>query len=265
MIAREPFERYRRALGANADMAEAELSTLWGEHLAGLSGAGLRDAMDELMPALAARYGDRAAAAAAEFYMEQRAASDAPGGYDAVPMAGVDHSAVAAASRAAFAEASTRAALGALLSGQLVRHVNQAADDTIVGNARRDPAHPRWALVPHAGACGFCLLIASRGFDYRSSGRVARHNGCRCTTVADFDRSNPSLEGYDEAAAHDLYSRAAEEVERTAWDEWGALDDGQRAAYRSRGRGDFDAFKRNRISAAMERLRRGGKPGIKGD
>lgn len=257
MIARETFEGYRRALDTNASMAETELSALWGDHLAGLGLSELRSALDELMPALAAKYGDRAAAVAAEFYMRVRAEQGVTRPYDAVPLTEVEAGHVVAASRSALSASTGRDALASSLAGQLVRHVNQAADDTIVGNARRDPAHPRWALVPHAGACGFCLMIASRGFDYTSSGRVARHNRCRCATVADFDRSNPALEGYDADAAFDLYSRAAHEVERTAWAQWKALSDDARASHARRGRSDYDVFKRNRIAAVMDRLRSG--------
>ena len=254
MIARDDFDAYSRALTVNADMAQEELARLYGAASSAMGSEDLRRAIHEIMPALSRKYGARAAAVAVEFYMRQRGAAGVDEPYEAVAFEGPADSEVHAAAAAAISSATSAEALGSTLSGQLVRHVNAAADETIVGNARHDPAHPRWALVPHAGACGFCLLIASRGFDYSREGRVARHNGCKCSTVADFDTENPALEGYSEDAASDLYSRAAADMEPVARERWGAMSDAKRARH-THGRGaSYDAFKRNLIAARMGEL-----------
>lgn len=69
----------------------------------------------------------------------------------------------------------------------LVRHVMQPARDTVaVGTTQ---AKTRFARVAEAGACGFCLMLASRGGVYLDSGKAlssdaARfHDNCRCSAV----------------------------------------------------------------------------------
>ena len=102
------------------------------------------------------------------------------------------------------------------------------ADATIQGNAMADPAHPRWALVPHAGACDWCRMIGSRGFVFKSSATAGaeRHPSCRCIPVADFSDS-PALDGYDPAALYDEY--------HGKHPEWGSRRSGSRV-HRSGGK-----------------------------
>ena len=254
MIDRDLYESYARALGTNADMAQRALSGVMDLGLSGLSGADLSDALSDAMVALVRTYGPRAATVAVELYRAQREASGVASAYEATASTSVDDAAIRAATMAEASLHQSRDGLSKALSGQLVRHVNSMADDTLTDNARRDPAHPRWALVPHVGACGWCLMIASRGFDYARKDRVPRHNSCRCTAVVDFDRESPSLEGYDVDALRDRYSLARSSVEADAQGEWDAMDEGQRRSYRRKGRGAYDVYLRNRIAGAMGHL-----------
>lgn len=246
MVDRELFERYTLALSTNADMAQAELSTLLRGALADMGAKELLDALRDLWPALVAKYGDRAAQVATEFYRAQREAYGPATAYDPVP-ADADADAARAALFSQADGTTTPDALATALPDPLVRLVNAQADSTITSNAQADPAHPRWALVPHPGACGWCVLVASRGFDYRRGGTVPRHNGCRCTTVADFDRASPSLEGYDPDAMARAYADARREVEAQAQAEWADLSQSARNRYRNPNTSAYQAFLRNKV------------------
>jgi len=244
MISREAFDAYDRALAQNADMAVDELDAIFAEYLSTITQDDLRSTLAELMPALAEKYGSRAAAAAKEFYLEERSAMEDAGEFEPIA-AGADGDSIRRASLAAIERSASLKSLNASLDGILVRHVNAAADETVVWNARSDPARPKWALVPSAGACGFCLLIASRGFDYASKEKVARHDHCKCTTVVDFS-DDPALEGYDLGEVQGLYKDAKESMDDgELYREW------EEAKSSDPRVGSFDNFKRNRIAAKM--------------
>lgn len=85
--------------------------------------------------------------------------------------------------------------------------VKRAAGECVKANAARDPLKPKWARIP-AGSetCGFCLMLASRGFVYASD-KVAGSDGhyhpnCDCRTIPGFD--GMTVEGYEPGA---LYER----------------------------------------------------------
>lgn len=100
--------------------------------------------------------------------------------------------------------------LGSYLSQKAHDEVYSAADRQMNANLRSDPAKPKWALVAHAGACGWCRLMSSRGFQYYSEAKVehVRHNNCKCTVAVDFDARNPILDGYDIGALEKEYEAA---------------------------------------------------------
>lgn len=86
------------------------------------------------------------------------------------------------------------------------RLVKQAGADTILKNAMRDGAQFAW--VPHGDTCPFCLMIASRGWQYASKKTIQGghaehiHANCDCTFAVRFD-DRTNIEGYDP----DLYKR----------------------------------------------------------
>lgn len=98
--------------------------------------------------------------------------------------------------------------------GQLARaQVKRMANRTMERNAARDGV--RYARVPTgAETCGFCLMLASRGFVYHSEstagGSDNYHNDCDCKIVPGFD--DTEVEGYDPDALYDIYSEAYSEV-----------------------------------------------------
>lgn len=199
-------------LGAVGARALADLGQVVGQ-LSGLPGEALRDALLDAYPALARRYGAAAASAAIQFYRELREPSGVPGAYEPMMPEAQARAVLESDARwamgAQFRDGADRERLARDLSGSLTRRVYQGADDALTTNARRDPAHPRWAIVPHAGACAWCVMIGSRGFVYKSrkTALAQRHRNCRCTPVVDFDRSNPHLDGYDPERLGELHAR----------------------------------------------------------
>lgn len=233
MIPRDEFDRYDVALTTAARLARAAVEALLAESP---SPEELAAAYAEIVRA----YGSAAAAAAVELYRSLRTEQVPPTSYEAVVFEPADAGLLAwdASHAPSLPESSVQRVVG-------------YADETLLRNADADPARPRWALVPHAGACAWCRLMASQGFVYSSEASVARHPNCVCTPVVDFDAASPSLEGYDPGALRDEYLLARTEVEDTAREEWAAMSPEQRDAYKAKGRGAYDHFLRNRIVQAM--------------
>lgn len=74
-----------------------------------------------------------------------------------------------------------------------------AANRCVERNARRDPRRPRYARVPTgAETCRLCIMLASRGFVYRSAELASHsHANCDCRVVPSWDKDTPAVEGYD--------------------------------------------------------------------
>lgn len=255
MVDKALFDAYKAALNAVAGLAEADLGRLMGQ-CARLSLDGVRDLLKRGYPALVSKYGDIAAAAALDFYRQSRALAGAAGDF-----APTMPEAVAACVGDVGYHMGAQYKSGALdarllqsaLTGALDRRVLGQADAAIVGNAMRDPAKPKWAIIPHAGACGWCVMLGSLGFNYSSSGTagVSRHDHCKCAVAVDFDTANPKLEGYDPDALYDAYKDARDTALPDAERRWDAMTDEQREEYRARPRG-----KRGSMSAAKDRFKR---------
>lgn len=159
-----------------------------------------------------------------------QAASVACGAYDAtmerLGIAALPAAPEVAAS-ASGAVASARKASGGdfgrfadALSTKAHGAVGRAANTTTIRNAERDYRKGvRYARVPTGKeTCGFCLMLASRGFDYKSResagytwGAFNRfHDRCDCRVVA--GDSTTVVEGYDPDWLYDAYLDARETV-----------------------------------------------------
>lgn len=98
--------------------------------------------------------------------------------------------------------------VGKLASDQ-VRH---AARNTIASNVRRDSKtrrgrRVRFARVPtRPDPCGYCVMLASRGFIYLSmeSAEAANHHNCTCLFVPGIDGVT-KVDGYDPDGMYDRY------------------------------------------------------------
>lgn len=97
-------------------------------------------------------------------------------------------------------------------SDRLDRETRLAANKCMEANARRDPKKPRWARVPTGPeTCEFCIMLASRGFVYRSEDLASHaHANCDCRIVPSWDRGKAAVEGYDPDAYYLAWQKLAE-------------------------------------------------------
>lgn len=164
--------------------------------------AELRSAMAEVMEAVCSELSDLAAARSAEFYDDVRAAS-VGSRFGALAESGRDPSATDGAVRAlvqSVVDTGSTERFARELGDRVDYEVKKSAGDCIVANASSDPLRPRYARVPSgAETCPFCIMLASRGFVYRtdrSAGSVNHyHPNCDCRVVPGFD--GMTVEGYD--------------------------------------------------------------------
>lgn len=94
-------------------------------------------------------------------------------------------------------------------------HVARASKLTTIGNAEREgdrKAGMRYARVPTGReTCGFCLMLASRGFAYKTRSSAGDHgflynsfhNNCDCRVVP--GNADTEVEGYDPDALYERY------------------------------------------------------------
>lgn len=68
----------------------------------------------------------------------------------------------------------------------MTRLMRQTEGTTVAENIRRDPARPLYRRVPEAGACGWCMMLATRGHVYTKDtvgGPHHRfHDRCKCSS-----------------------------------------------------------------------------------
>lgn len=148
-------------------------------------------------------YGDAASTCAADLYDEMAEASGAK-----LPPAILDTSDVSG-----YIEKEVRYQAGKYIAGKgeefasavaakATDQVSRRANETMRRNAKRDGL--RYARVPMGGeTCTFCIMLASRGFVYKSAKTAGEgnhfHAHCRCKVVPQFDKRGrgTKVEGYD--------------------------------------------------------------------
>ena len=181
--------------------------------LAGLPANQVREAMLAGFPVLVEKYGDVAAAAAAEFYQDARAAAIG-GSFDAVlAMAGDPEELrkLVLWATSELPETGLPEVAQSKLSGILQQQVVGRSRDTILLNVKKDPEKPRWARVPRgAKTCAFCMMLASRGFEYasRKSASTTFHAHCDCAVVPGWGE-NPKVRGYRPEKFRKIYDASA--------------------------------------------------------
>lgn len=163
-------------------IALQDLDVLWQ-----LSPDDLAVALMDLMPGLVDTWGEAAAAAAADWYDEYRETQDIPGRFRAIvePLGDLGGYALAGwgAEPLLLPDPDITVARSRISDGFQKRLVN-SANGTVTGSAKRDPQARGWMRRTRAGACRFCVMVASRGgvFTERSV-RFACHGHCYCEAV----------------------------------------------------------------------------------
>lgn len=130
--------------------------------------------------------------------------------YEAIPVSAHNAEGTETATRGIFQEA-VNGDIEGMATQMLMRldyEVKRAAGQTVLDNVAMDRRKPRYARVPSGGeTCDFCIMLASRGFVYRSAASAGElnhyHAHCRCRIVPGFDGA--SVEGYDPEEWYRLY------------------------------------------------------------
>lgn len=225
MPTRVTLNRYSEAAGRAVDAAVADLNAFWAR-LAVTDADAVRDALLEFLPTLTASYGDVVAAAALEWYEDERAQVGGLAAYrpalprESVPAAQAQR---AVRSAAGFLYGDDRGACLRSLIGAVQRLVRTAGRDAVTKAAVEDPADTRFARVPRgARTCAFCSMLASRGFVYatREAAGQARvwHDHCDCEIVPAWDDRGTRVSGYDPDHLKDEYEDARAAVARDGGD-----------------------------------------------
>ena len=163
-----------------------------------------RKALIDYAYALATKYGEGAAAAAAEMYDAIALASKASVP-PAVPAKTASYGEVAKAVNGTLKQNPE------IVPSAIGRLVKTAGVDTTINNAIRDRAYYAW--VPRGDTCAFCIMLASRGWQPASPGDLEDghakhiHANCDCTYVVRFG-NNLMVEGYDPSEYLDMYQSA---------------------------------------------------------
>jgi hypothetical protein len=241
MVDEAKFRLYRRLVMeaerlAGDDAAKAIENAVNSVGIENLTTGSLRQLVAASISGATERRGLAASAAAKNFYDAEREDAGVDGEFEAtaygdVPASHVKRAANDVMKRHPLAGLDLLG-LSADVSAQSQRLVHDRADATIVRNARSDPHHPMWAIVPNPGACGFCVIQGSNGWTYSDEGKAndARHPNCKCMVVCDHS-AEPSLSGYDPDALNRAYQDAADVIGDDWEREWDALGESGQIAY----------------------------------
>lgn len=84
------------------------------------------------------------------------------------------------------------------LQSVVTEHVKGRAADEIGARAMQSPRKVGFCRVPVGDTCAYCVMLASRGFDYASAKSAARasHAGCDCVVVP-FHKAD-TIPGYED-------------------------------------------------------------------
>ena len=163
-----------------------------------------RKALIDYAYALATKYGEGAAAAAAEMYDAIALASKASVP-PAVPAETATYGEVAKAVNGTLKQNPE------IVPSAVSRLVKTAGVDTTINNAIRDRAYYAW--VPRGDTCAFCIMLASNGWQPASKSALEGghakhiHANCDCTYVVRFG-DNLMVEGYDPNEYLSMYQNA---------------------------------------------------------
>jgi hypothetical protein len=139
--------------------------------------------LHDTMPALLEKYRLTAGSIAADLYDLERESVGAKGRFSAlIPDLGDG----GAAELVGWATSTARTpdSLTELLQGGFDRRLWSAARSVYTTSATTDRAAEGWQRETDGNACGFCIMLASRGTVYsEASADFASHDHCGCTAV----------------------------------------------------------------------------------
>lgn len=155
-------------------------------------------------------------------------------------------------------------------------YVHRAAFENMERNRERNDL--RYARVPSGReTCGFCFMLSSRGFVYRSEDTAgsthAYHRNCDCVIVPGFEGvpASDQIDGYDPDGMYGRWSGCVKALggDSALRAEWDALDAKAKARYKGGTDGErYRRFRQTRIVAETETrdfrwLNTGAAPSVK--
>ena len=206
MVTRAELNEYKRGQQTIDRLVRRDINQAW-TALGAVDPTVKRDLLLDITPGLVSTYGPVAAALAAEFFTETTGLA----------------ATIPAAAAAEAVEASTRAVIGGLWTGDdlgardrladsLIRHTRRHGRATIRESVGTNRDRVRFARIlsyaSKKGPCSWCRMLASRGAVYHSEitagGLDDWHDTCACDAVAvrspeDFPSG---VAGYDEIDVH---------------------------------------------------------------
>lgn len=277
-LPRRMIDDYNRDLDAVSHDAAAELAGFLSDYdLDGMDLAareGLRDATVAKVVEILDDYGDASASVGADF-CDALLEGLGDGGPTVMPPA-VDRRRVDKAVRRCAADLfGEDADIGRFAGGVsefVSRAVSHRADDCVAESAvaanekdrkKGKKGRMRFARVPSGPSCGFCIMLASRGFVYasrESAGEMSRwHNGCDCRLVEGYDGMR--VEGYDPDGLYERYKACRDSIRADARPspvrrDWDRLPASEKAKYYDhrdpKRKPSYDQYMRHRITEEMD-------------
>lgn len=219
MISREELEAYDSAFQTLTDKAKATLKRDLASYISANEGATVEELREFAIQSLQSHIGvsnQQAATLAADWYdklMKQDGLKLAPAELaDAVPDEVITKAAHYQAGK--LVEGDTEGFTEACTD--LLEHsMKHSLNGTITKNVERDSTRGvRYARVPMGGeTCAFCLMLASRGFVYKSADTAGEgahyHKSCRCKAVPGV-QGKTKVAGYDPDSYYRAYKRLQE-------------------------------------------------------
>lgn len=144
------------------------------------------------------------------------------------------------------------------------RNVTHMADGSVAETAvnlnrsrKKRGGGVRFARVPSGPSCGFCIMLASRGFVYatrETAGEFTEfHDNCDCRIVAETERTE--VEGYDPDELYKRYLMCRESIEHDVKPSWDAMTPDEQKSWGKKTRDNKDAFNNyfaRRVSQEMD-------------
>lgn len=148
-------------------------------------------ALNDVLPALIASYGQASSYLAATWYDQVRQKMDVSmRPFSAIPMP-VHEAGTSELIGWALSVATSDDTLLALLSGGTQRRIADYSRGTVMGSSLEDPAAAGWKRVTDSSACDFCRMLAGRtgaggqGVYSEATADFASHDFCGCMAVMD--------------------------------------------------------------------------------
>jgi hypothetical protein len=189
----------RQGLLDLTSLAERDLALVWSE-ISDLPAEQIREAMREILPAIADEYGFAAGALAADWYDDAREAADVSGAFTAEPADLPPQERFDALARwgtsPLFAEAVNATAALTLIAGGLQRSIADAHRLTVAQSAIDDPQASGWQRVGVGSNCGFCQMLIGRGAVYTDASVTFRsHDHCNCAASPTWAKNVVKISG----------------------------------------------------------------------